>query len=192
MLFCAGTCLSQSLGDVARAERARQAELSQRSGQVYTNDDLASVDVATRSDAPEKGSSPDESTAKAPDHQKESAKELQTKIRAQRAKVKELESRINDIQQRLDARDNIGNVESSQRVLIQGAGMGGPGPGYCAAINAAPSASTKDKEWCAEPAKLHAELDAKTAELKAARSDLEDMQDRARRMGFGVAVYDPD
>jgi predicted nucleic acid-binding Zn-ribbon protein len=186
MAVLLGSCtlVAQSLGDVAREERARKTQGQQNAGHVYTNDDISSRQTIAvgLSEEASKGSG----QVSTRNSKGTSAKELQASIRKQKQRVHALEVRIGEIQRRLDERESIGNVTVSQRVVMHGQ----VGPGPCFISDAA--VTHPYQEWCDEPAKLTAELQKKTAELKEARTALEDLQERTRRMGYGNAFYDPD
>jgi len=93
-------------------------------------------------------------------------------------------------QKELDARDSVGNVTVSQRVLISGTGMGSPGPGLCEFSNE--MSSHPYQEWCDEPAKWKADLEKTKEKLQTEQAALEALQEQARQLGFGNSFYDPD
>ena len=173
---------AQSLGDLARQERARRGD-NPRSAHVYTNEDIS------KPSAPPSERQPDASNGNkpllGPDSFNTTADELRTTIRTQKQKIRDTESQIAAIQKRLDERESVGNVNVSQRIFTLGAG-----PGTCAVSSAMTSQPYKD--WCDEPAKWSAEIEKHNADLAKMRAALSELQERARRMGYGNGVYDPE
>jgi hypothetical protein len=190
IITLAGTCFAQSLGEVARQERARK-QSRPPGARILTEEDLKKGETITKPiEAPETASKPAEpKLAAAAKDERPSPTELQAKIRAQKQKVRELEAKIDELQKQLDARSSIGTVTTGQQVIIQPGGMGS-GPGLCATSNA--MHSNPYKEWCEQPAKMAAEIEKSEVKLKKERAALEFMQEEARRLGYGSAFYDPD
>jgi hypothetical protein len=189
-------CSAQSLGEVARRERARKQRPPAQK-RVITDSDLPARSTSKRSPAatdsfPESASKPGEpKPAEAAKDSKQSAAALEAKIKAQKQKVRELEAHIADVQKRLDAHKSPGGTVTVTMppVLVQPGGIGfnwGP----CATSDAI--ANNPYKEWCEEPAKLTADLEKSQAELKTEQLTLEALQEQARQQGFGNAFYDPE
>lgn len=184
-LLCSWSSSAQSLGDVARQERARKSQSRQVAQHVYTNEDISRRQTIP-SESFEEHSNDARLQTNQQDSQSMPSKELQARIRTQKQRAHELETRIREIQRRLAERSSIGSVTASQSAIA----LGKRGVGPCELNDAA---YTKPyQEWCQEPAKLTAELEKKTAELKEVSKVLGDLQERARRMGYGSAFYDPD
>jgi len=176
----------QSLAEAARQEQTRKSA-APPPHHVYTNEDFPSHAADTA--AEEEGPAPAEAKpASDQETKKPSAQELRAKILAQKQKVQALETRIAEIQKRLDERErqSVGDASVYEHVYL--GGKSGPGP--CALSDAV--ASHPYQDWCDEPAKLTAEMDKKKAELEKERALLEQMQEEARRMSFRSNVYDPD
>jgi hypothetical protein len=188
----ATACVAQSLGEVARQQRARKkpADTQRR---VITEEELRSstskeaVAAAESSTNVEAKEMKESSPTPASKDDTATAAELQAKIRAQKKKVRELEARVQEIEKKLAARETLRNLQVYQHVLNA---EWWNNAGACDLSNAL--YSNPYKEWCEEPAKLNAELEEKKPELEKERFTLEAMQEQARRQGYGSAFYDPD
>jgi uncharacterized protein YlxW (UPF0749 family) len=113
--------------------------------------------------------------------------ELQKQIIALKSRIARLDARIEEIERRLDERSSIGaGLNVSQPGWI----IGVADPGTCAASKA--TYYDPYKHWCEEPARLSFELERKEAERDRLQEQLEELQERARRMGYGSAFYDPE
>src|SRR5262245_28671031 len=106
----ASVCAGQSLGEVARQQRAKKKPATEQR-RVITEDELPSskskgaavADSFQTVEAKEPKESP--STAPAKD-EKQFAADLQAKIKTQKQKVQKLEAKVRDLQQRLDQRES--------------------------------------------------------------------------------------
>jgi len=189
-LTCVSSSPAQSLGEVARQERARKkaAKPQQR---VVTNEELNSAGKGKTAAQSREGETAQAAAAKPvrPQEEKSSAAELQAKIKAQKEKVRALEAKIREAQKRLDARNAVGTLTVDRRVVIQPGGWGS-GPSPCDRSNA--MHSNPYKEWCEEPAKLQTEIEKDQSKLAEEKAALEALQEEARRLGYGSAFYDPD
>jgi small-conductance mechanosensitive channel len=185
MVLSCTLCAAQLLVDVASQECARKTGSQQSAKHVYTNEDLAEASAQN----PSVSQFPDSSNVDTPSttQSQNLAKTIQSAIRSQKAKVHKLESRISEIERRLDQR----NGPPGQKVLVYGTGPGAPGPGLCA-LSRASGYYDPYKDWCDEPEKLSAELDKRQAELKDTQTAVEGLQERLHRMGYGSAFYDPE
>lgn len=187
-------CLAQdSLGDLARQQRfARPAQAPPHE---ITNDDIASAaSTAKPSSSDAQNRTPNLKPTEFPAKKEApNAAEVQTKIRAQKDKVKALENKIAADQKQLSKHDPIGNsgVTVYERVYLNGSGLGFPGPGFCSLPDYAQD-KLGYKDWCDEPDKLQDDMDAAQKQLDSERAILDSMQEEARLQGFGNAIYDPD
>jgi DNA repair exonuclease SbcCD ATPase subunit len=184
-------CVAQSLGEVARKERAKKKS-SDVKRQVITEEQLrpTTANEATIAAPAKAGDAKEVKESAAAKGEKQAAAELQAKIKTRKQKVRELEAKVQKLQEQLDKRNSFGTLTVSQQVLIQPGGLGSTGPGWCALSEA--TTGNPYKEWCEEPVKLNAELEKTESELENERSVLETLQEQARRMGYGSAFYDPD
>ena len=177
----ATACFAQdSLGDLARQQRfSKPAQTQQHE---ITNDDIASSpNSATPKTTSTETRAVDSAQKKeeAPD-----AAEVQAKIRAQKEKIKALEAKIADDEKKLDEFTCPKTVTCGQRVLLLGTGGG-----FCSLPS---SVYNPYQDWCDQPDKLQADIDATQKQLDSERAILESMQEEARQQGFGNAIYDPD
>src|SRR5438105_8583636 len=173
--FSAALALSQSLGDIARQQRFLKPAPTAR---VITNEDIAArsgkKDQLARADiTPAIDISIPKRDSKQP-----STADVQSKILAQKQKVKALEKRIMEDQRKLDNLSCPPGVTCGQRVLLTGTGMGAPGPSLCDVSKAAGVHYYDD--WCDEPAKLESDIAAAQKELATERTSLDAMQEGAR------------
>ena len=189
--FSAALSFSQSLGDIARQQRFLKPAPTAR---VITNEDIAArsgkKDQLARADI----TPAIEISIPKRDSKQQSPADVQSKILAQKQKVKQLEDRIAADKKQLAKHDPIGNsgVSVYERVTFQGSlGLGSPGVGFCAL----PDYILEQrglKDWCDEPDKLEADIAAAQKELAVERTSLDAMQEEARQQGFGNSIYDPD
>jgi hypothetical protein len=187
LLFCAALSAAQSLGEVARQERARKNSNPQSVRRVYFNEDLSKpIDPLNKSDPTKSASSETDRPVNRPQPVVE---ELRSKIRNQKHKVQLLQEQVDKIQRRIDERESNGTVTMSQRALVVSS-TGEVAQGPCAVSKA--NYYDPYKDWCAEPAKLASELDKLRPELEEAQAALKALQDQARKMGYGNAFFDPD
>jgi hypothetical protein len=176
---------AQSLGDVARQQRFVRKPTGVK---VITNDDFQ----AQPESLPVADMAFDSTIARSPEEKKQStgkpsAEAVKLKVRAQKQKIHELEAHIKNDQKRLDYLKGI----PSNVTVYQQAHLSGANTGWCSAPSALYS-RPDIQELCAEPAKLQQDIDATQSQLKQELDALEQMQEEARRMGYGSSVYDAD
>ena len=183
LLLCfAVHCPAQDLGEVARQQKAKKGPAPSSERHVITNEDIHSSTATSAADpsSPPKGTAGrSESAAKASDskagtkeEKKPSVEEVKQAVLAQKRVVSSLESEIKRIagEQTKLARALEAGV-SCQNVFLIG---------------------TAHENVCGLPEKLVAEKRRLQDQLYRERTALEEMQEEARRMGYGNAVYDPD
>jgi len=187
LLCCSTVSTAQSLGDVARQERARKSLNPHPERHVFTNEDFSRAKQEEPASSP---SQPDSKSAEpGADGRDKQARELQSNIRAQKQKVWQLDGKVREIQRQLEAREPLKGMEVSQRIsLLSSGGMGYKGQTLCSMAYTLSDPSYQ--KWCDEANKLSAELDKTNVELKQARAVLEALQEQARRLGYGNAFYD--
>src|SRR5437588_4180806 len=181
--FSAASGVSQSLGDIARQQRFLKPAPTAR---VITNEDIAArsgkKDQLARADI----TPAIEISIPKRDSKQQSPADVQSKILAQKQKVKQLDDRIAADQKQLAKHDDIGDVVVSQRVLIVPVRLGECNlPDYI-------QERRGYKEWCDEPDKLEADIASAQKELTTERATLDAIQEDARQQGFGNSIYDPD
>jgi len=174
LLLCfAAACPAQDLGEVARQQRLKKGAAAASERRVLTNEDIHSSaspaaasppqkEVASRTDSAAQTST---STPEAKKDSKPSAEEVRATIRMQKGVVSRLEGEAKEVQARLDSwkgRDCRQWVHKD----------------YSSA--------------CDIPPELLSEKGRLDAELAQERKTLEEMQEAARRMGYGNSVYEPD
>lgn len=167
----ANLCGAQSLGDVARQEQQKKgAGARPKSHHVLTDDDMEQT--ATSSKSPSSASSGQSKDKKSPrepgdsaDAMKPSAAELEERIKEQKQLIQDIEASMKEIQDKLDA------WKTSDCTHVVYAGTG--------------------KNTCDLPPRLTVEYERAKSQLKTEQADLEEMQEEARRMGYGNSVYDP-
>jgi hypothetical protein len=158
---------AQSLGDYAREVRKNKAEASSTSRQ-YDNDNLPTsqplsvVGPAPATDAnaaPEAGDAKSKPSAKtAPAGRQKAADEWKKKLDAQQEKLDSL-SRDLDVQQR-EYRLRIATMYNSEAARLQNAG-----------------------QWAKEDEQFRSDAEAKQKAIDAARQELDEMQEQARKDG---------
>ena len=149
-------CYGQSLGDVAREERLKQAaKKGQAALKVITNEDLPE-----HSDSLESGASSQANRETGPSRPmgSKSAEQWRAEIAAQRRSVEALQSQIDRL--------------NSSRVART----------YCL---------RNCVQWNEHQIQRQDEVEHKQAELEEQKRKLEDMQEAARKEGYGNAVYEP-
>ena len=186
LLSVASLGAAQSLGEFARQQRLAK-NLPTASHHVITNEDISAGNQA--------GSLPAALGTKKAAHENNnpvpaapnasSSEQLREKIKAQKQKVLDLQAHIQEIQKKLDARHDIGNVTSNQSVY--GADVS-RFTSYCGLA----VADSSRQEWCDEPAKWKADLEKTNEKLQTEQAKLEALQEQARQLGFGNSFYDPD
>lgn len=183
LLLGTAACGSQSLGDVARQERQRQAASPNPSRHVITNEDLKTRAGSGQSTTAIAENSADPFAPRASyDPNSAAARELQTQIKDQKQKVQDIEKAIQELQAKLDARGSAGGVQFM-------ANGWGDGYGPCGLPN---SVYNPNKDWCDQGKKMQAAIDTKQGELSDQRAQLEALQEQARKLGFSSKFYDPD
>ena len=186
LLSAASLGAAQSLGDFARQQRLAK-NLPTASHHVITNEDISagnraeSLPAASGTKKAARENSPVPATPDA-----SSTAQLRDKIKAQKQKVLELQAHIQEIQKKLDARNNMGDVTASQPIRQ----LGSSRPGPCELSKEA--SYHPYQEWCDEPAKWKADLEKTKEKLQTEQAKLEALQEQARQLGFGNSFYDPD
>jgi chromosome segregation ATPase len=174
-------CQAQSLGEVARQEKAKKLATPSTQRHVITNEDLhpsattpAAADVSQEKGGARKDSSDHapSSTPGAEQDAKPSAEEVKAKVLAQKQVMSSLEAEINKVEQKMNELDQALKAGGDCRnVFIKG---------------------TAYQNVCGIAEKLIAEKKRLESRLEQERTTLEEMQEEARHMGYGNAVYDPD
>lgn len=170
VLCLAALAGAQSLGDIARQQRL-QKSAPQTKPRVLTNEDMPATDKpATASNSDSKSATAADKSSYADtneDSAKPSAAEVQAKIKNQKERVASLEDHIQDIQAQMD------KWKGSDCTHIF--------------YYEHPYQNT-----CDEPKRLAEEHDRAESQLEKEKSALTDMQERARKLGYGNSVYDPE
>jgi hypothetical protein len=191
LLFGTAAASSQSLGDVARQERQRQASNPPSNRHVITNDDLRAGSPGEGTTAIAENSADPFAPRASYDPNSSAARELQAKIKDQKEKVENLEKSIQELQAKLDARDSVGSVSVYERV-VGGVTFSSPPPAGTCATYASTGGYNPYQEWCDQPKKWQAEIEAKQTQLDTEHGQLEALQEYARKLGFSSKFYDPD
>lgn len=151
---------AQSLGDVARQERAKQKP---QSAKVITNDDIPSVDTPNSAAPTEKEDSAGDAKEGKSLSADEKIKEMQQwkdKIAAQDAKVKDLDREINLMERERKLREAVFYSDAGLRIR-------------------------DEKKWGEDDRKYRDDLAARQKALGAERTKLDDMKTAARKAGVG-------
>lgn len=163
-LWCLPACIAQSLGDVGRQQQADQKS-APKTKHVITNDDIAPsakpADTSTKTSAKK-------STSPSPDHDdadRPSAQDVQTAVQEQRQRIRDVEAQLKDIEKKQE----IWKTSDCTHVMHANS-----------SINA-----------CDEVQRLNSEHETVKAQLAQEKKNLADMQEGARKMGYGNTVYDP-
>src|SRR5260221_4737565 len=155
LLFLGTAALSsQSLGDVARQERQRQAANPASNRHVITNDDLKARAGSGESPSAIAENSADPFTPRASNNPNSSAApELQVQIKDQKHKVQNLEKSIQELQAKLDERGSAGTVSSEVTILSPLNSKGATG-------NCPPNFPNNPyRYWCEQAFKWQAEME---------------------------------
>jgi len=177
LLSCASLCGAQSLGDVARQNKAQKSTTASSDKHVITNEEIPEQ----RADSP-----PPDSDAKAPDRsqypaadepadqqqqsdkQKEQrANQLRNQIRAQKQRLTDLKEQRRQLQE---------EIEKWQKT-------------DCTHVFHDYSYT---QNTCDVLPKLNAQNDRLNSTIRQEQSTLESMQEEVRKMGYGNSFYDPD
>lgn len=164
LLACsaAALCSAQSLGDVARAQQQKKAASSQpKPKHVITEDDIKSSSSSTADPFEPKSAAPRPS-ASSDDHA-QSAAELQAKLKDQRERIAEVQASIKEIEKEMER----WKTSDCTHVLY----------------------ADTQQNACDIPQKLTADYDKAKEQLKAEQAKLEEIEDEARRQGYGSAFY---
>jgi predicted RNase H-like nuclease (RuvC/YqgF family) len=164
-LFVVAGCYAQSLGDVARAQREKQAQADQGKDKdatakhkVITNEDMPeSVEPASSTSVSTDKHDAAPATSAANDSH--SAEQWKSKIEAQKSSVASLQSQID-------------SLNSSIHFA----------PGNCVANCVAYNEQQVNKQE---------EVERMQNQLNEQKQKLEDMQESARKAGLGSSVYEP-
>lgn len=166
LLLAVGGAAAQSLGDYARAARKNKPE-SNAASRHYDNDNLPSdqaVSVvgpapAADANAAQAANAPGADPAAAAAERQKAADEWKEKFDKQKAKIDALNHELDVDQRELRLRAILAASDSSPRVSN-------------------PAKWDKDEEKC------KSEVEAKQKDLDAARQELDEMQDQARKAGI--------
>lgn len=184
LLYCAVASPAQDLGEVARQQKTKKSAAPPVEHHVITNEDIhssssPSPSTVDSSSPPKETAERRESTAKIPnskaetkEEEKPSAEEVKQAILAQKRVLSSLES---DIKQ----------IAEEQTKLARALEAGGD----CRKVFLI---GTAHENVCGLPEKLLAEKSRLQAQLEQERNALDEMQEKARRMGYGSSVYDVD
>ena len=174
LLYCAAASPAQDLGEVARQQKARKSTVPPAEHRVITNEDIhssSSPSAADSSSPPKETKTPD-SKAETKEEKKPSVEEVKQAILAQKRVISSLES-------------DIKRMAAEQTKLARALEAGG-------ACQNVFLVGTAHENVCGLPEKLVVEKSRLQAQLEQERSVLEEMQEKARRMGYGSSVYDVD
>ena len=165
-LWCLPACTAQSLGDVARQQQADKTS-APKTKHVITNDDIAPVakPADTSSKTSKKKSTPGSPAPADANADRPSAQQIQTTIKEQRERILDVEEQLKDIEKKQD----IWKTSDCTHVMHANS-----------SINA-----------CDEVQRLNSEHETVKAQLAQEKKNLADMQEDARKMGYGNTVYDP-
>lgn len=155
--LAATACFAQSLGDVARQQRQKQAKAPQKTRKVVTNEDIperpdTTAPAATDDDDKGKSSAPAASSGR-------TAEQWKAAIQAQKAKIAALQAQTDKLKSSVyfvEANRYYNGVQYNQAQL-----------------------------------RKQQEAERMQKRVDAERKTLSEMQEGARRAGFGSAVYDP-
>lgn len=169
LILCssASFCRAQSLGEVARQQQQKKSLGGQpKPRYVLTDDDMKPSSTSSTATSDQKknkklSQQPEESN----DPNTPSVAALQKKIKEQKQLISEIEALMKDIQERLD------KWKTSDCTHVVYAGTG--------------------KNTCDLPPRLSAEYERAKSQLETEQANLEEMQEEARRLGYGNSVYDP-
>lgn len=155
---------AQSLGDIARQQREKNKQQAATTNKVLTNDDLSSPghsgDTASGESQKTKAAKPKPSPEQADKGEQPSAEELKAAIQDKKASIAEIQDEIAKIQ------STINYVENNRNIYTN-----------------APEYNDRQKRKEQEVSRLKAILQQQQDELK-------DLQETARKAGYGSAVYD--
>jgi hypothetical protein len=156
----------QSLGEVARQERAKKTA---QASKVYDNDNLpkdAGITVGTKTVADTSGDTRDDKS-KADSGEKNKATETETKaaISEQKKKIAQLERELSVAEREWKMRGAVFYSDAGNQLR-------------------------DSKKWMEEQRKSQAELDRLRKELADAKQKLEDMREVARKAGLPASAYE--
>ena len=159
VVFLAAAAFGQSLGDVARQQRQKQAQKPATPHKVVTDEDMPSH-PADSDDA--SGAKPSESAPgeRPPINSSSNGEQLKVAFSAQKQKIRNFEQQLNQL------RASVHYVEANRY--------------------------TNGVQY--NQSQLHKQQDAERMQkqLDDAKKNLAEMQDKARKAGFGSSVYDPE
>ena len=167
LISCAGAtlCCAQSLGELARQQQQRKFSSSQsKARHVITDDDIrsSSSTSTTASTAPKSAAQQSRPSA---DEDAQSAAELQARIKAQKQHILDIQASMKDLQQQMEP----WKTSDCTHILY----------------------SDTQRNACDIPQRLTSDYEKAKAQLKAEQTKLEEIQEEARRLGYGSSFYDP-
>src|SRR5689334_8293330 len=157
---------AQSLGDIARQQREKNKQQTTTTNKVLTNEDISPSGESadnTSSDSQKKKSSKQKISKTAEPSEKDdalSADELKASIQEKKEAIAEIQDRITKLQSTINYVQNNRNIYTN-----------------------APEYNDAQKRKEQEVSRLKGILQAQQDELK-------ELQDKARKAGYGSAVYD--
>jgi len=174
VVLSAGICLlaaaafaqdsdSQSLGDLARQQRAKTAQTAKngKTRKVFTNADLPAHSNDSDSDGPVPVPS---DTGKAPlpvpsAGLKQGSEQLRSQIQAQKSEITELQRQIDEVN---------GSIRFAPGNCVRGC-----------------------ENWNEHQQQKQQQVQQMQVQLQEQKQRLDEMQESARKQGFGSSVYDP-
>jgi hypothetical protein len=162
-LALSSLCFSQSVADAARQQKAKKGATDKPEPRhVITNDDVASGTTVASAEKPRPNVEDSKPSEKTSPGSEE---EMQKRIRTERQRIAKIEAYMADIQHEMD------KWKTSDCTHVLHANT---------SINA-----------CDEPQKLTRRYEEAQGRLKNEQSTLADLQEEARRLGYGNSFYDP-
>jgi Glu-tRNA(Gln) amidotransferase subunit E-like FAD-binding protein len=163
LIAVANFAYAQSLGDVARKERARPKPQAAR---VYTNDDIPSVDLSKEEASTPKDANTESVTSAAKDEDKKSAIEKQHALNEEwKNRVAKEKANVADIEREIDLMQR----EEKLRVAVYYSDAG--------------NRLRDSKQWDDEQQKFQKDLADKQNKLSEAKTKLTDALEEARKAG---------
>lgn len=159
ILLCGGTLHAQSLGDVARQQRAKQGQKPAAPHKVVTNEDMPSHPAETEASS-EKSAAADNHAGAPAINSSSNGEQLKAIFAAQKQRIKNFEQQLSNLQA------SVHYVEANR---------------YSNGVQYNQSQLRKQQE-----------ADRMQKQLDEAKKTYAEMQDKARKAGFGSSVYDPE
>ena len=161
--------IAQSLGDLARQQQDKKGTQS-KARHVITDDDLKSpssppASSSGSSDSLKKDKAPSPQSSASADASARSAAELQARIKDQKQRIADVEAYMKDIEKQMEP----WKTSDCTHIVY----------------------TDSQRNACDQPQKLTAEYERAKQRLKTEQANLEDIQEQARRLGYGNSFYDP-